>query len=326
MDMPFSVHADSMKIICFLYCFHFSVSLFSCSVDIAFSWLFIRRLLNSTSFGCVGKYDALCVVNNMHGAVISAGLKWNHHEAMEWDAHTHTQTPHWRRSIWLFKFISMRIFDLICSVFGQKFNKFYLAFVFVLCVVFGMTFFSLSLIIPAFLIAHRKRIESMREREWETLAPNSCRCRSSIEQAILRHHTILFIWFFSLLFAFYYSWFKFYYHPSFDSQISILSRFFFRSLAICRKFWMDARNKLFFSLYLSFGEWLWLAWFEMGLVCVCLFSSLRFYYFGNKINMQFFRCTFPKHGHLHSNIHHPFFVSTNNNKSKKNNCSAKTTA
>lgn len=74
----------------------------------------------------------------------------------DWNEMGHTQ--HSSGSIQLFKFISMRIFDLICSVLKQKFNKFYLAFV---------LFFWLILLHIENCADVESTKERWRERAWE---------------------------------------------------------------------------------------------------------------------------------------------------------------
>lgn len=132
-----------------------------------------------------------CVVNNMHGAQISPQMPYDE---------TNSTMVALYSTIQLFKFISMRIFDLICSVFGQKFNKFDFGILFCFS---GPTIPTCSgSQLPVFdnLILH---IENIRIRRF---CKYLCQCR--IEHTILRHirrserHFIYLILSFFSMFAF----------------------------------------------------------------------------------------------------------------------------
>lgn len=191
----------------FLYCFHVP------SHSVGCAWFNVGPSDCCVCF-CVFVYwenMTHCVVNNMHGADRYRPDSSENRTGM---GHTLSLSLNASCSIQLFKFISMRIFDLICSVFGQKFNKFYLAFV-LFCVFF------LLFVLLIFLHINMRIDERVFNTEFV------CHCR------IFKSNTLFYVTdcskmpfylfdFFVCLYAvcFYCSWFKFYYSSvlSFGSQ------------------------------------------------------------------------------------------------------------
>lgn len=153
------------------------------------------------------KYDALCVCVSLTICMAhryrsaSSETTWNVRHTLDAGC-----------SIQLFKFISMRIFDLICSVLGKSsINSIWHLFLF---------FSSLSLsFFCSFISLHIENRIDDQENRASICVPL---CRSYQTRYFTSHsprNAILFIWFFVV--CFYCSWFKFYYHPFLLSAFSL---------------------------------------------------------------------------------------------------------